>query len=166
MAYVHRERTWESFINKLNIKRSNLSLDAIRVFTFFLNLDVDYKSIYLISMHLYLASLFLGFFLISLVISTFFSLRLDWDQCWLQLLFIGFHRTTSIWTMRWSWPLDVWRILINPIRRWSHWFRRILDPLRFWDKNLHWIEIESYSYSTWKENQHLKKLILLQKCPV
>jgi len=36
--------------------------------------------------------------------------------------------------MRWSWSLDAWRILINPIRSWSPWSRRILDPLIFRNK--------------------------------
>ena len=36
--------------------------------------------------------------------------------------------------MRWFWPLDAWRILINPIRNWSTWFRRILDLLIFRNK--------------------------------
>ena len=40
LAYVHRERTWESFINKLDTKRFNLSLDNTSV-----NLWLDYKSI-------------------------------------------------------------------------------------------------------------------------
>jgi len=46
LAYVHRERTWENFINKLDTKRSNIPLDDTRVFTFFLNLCLDYKSIH------------------------------------------------------------------------------------------------------------------------
>jgi len=33
------------FINKLDMNRSNFPLDLIRVFTFLLNLDLDYKSI-------------------------------------------------------------------------------------------------------------------------
>ena len=44
--------------------------------------------------------------------------------------------------MRWSWPLDAWRILINPIRSWYPWSRRILDPLIFIKKpslNRNWI---------------------------
>jgi len=44
-AYVHGERIWERFINKIDTKRSNIPLDATRVFTFFLNLDLNYKSI-------------------------------------------------------------------------------------------------------------------------
>ena len=45
LTYVHGERTWERFINKLDTKRSNLLLDDTRVFTFPLNLCLDYKSI-------------------------------------------------------------------------------------------------------------------------
>ena len=44
--------------------------------------------------------------------------------------------------MRWSWLLDAWRILINPIRSWSSWSRRILNPLIFRNKfslNMNWI---------------------------
>ena len=44
LAYVHGKRTWESFINKLDTKRSNLLLDT-RIFTIPLNLCLDYKSI-------------------------------------------------------------------------------------------------------------------------
>jgi len=36
--------------------------------------------------------------------------------------------------MRWSWPLDAWRILINHIRSWSPWSRRILYTLIFKNK--------------------------------
>jgi len=56
-------------------------------------------------------------------------------QCWLQPLFIRFYNTTPIWTMRWSWSLDAWRILINPIRSWFSWSRRILNPLIFRNKS-------------------------------
>jgi len=80
-------------------------------------------------------------------------------QCWLQPLFIGFYNTTPIWTMRWSWSLDAWRILINPIRSWSPWFRRILDPLIFRNKpslNKIWILFELHQKRklacTWKGN--------------
>jgi len=45
LTYVHGERTWESFINKLDTKRSNLPLDDTRVFIFSLNLLLEYKSI-------------------------------------------------------------------------------------------------------------------------
>jgi len=45
LAYVHEERIWESFINKLDTKRSNLPLDDTRVFTFPLNVCPIYKSI-------------------------------------------------------------------------------------------------------------------------
>ena len=44
--------------------------------------------------------------------------------------------------MRWSWPLDAWKILINLIRSWSPWSRRILDLLIFKNKsslNRNWI---------------------------
>ena len=45
LTCVHRERIWESFVNKLYTKRSNLPLDDTRVFTFSLNLCLNYKSI-------------------------------------------------------------------------------------------------------------------------
>ena len=45
LTYVYEERTWESFINKFYTKRSNLPLDATRVFIFLLNLRLDYKNI-------------------------------------------------------------------------------------------------------------------------
>ena len=45
LAYVHGEKTWESFTNKLDTKRYNLPLDDTRVFTFHLNLRLNYKSI-------------------------------------------------------------------------------------------------------------------------
>ena len=45
LAYVLGERTWESFINKLDIKRSNISLDDTRIFAFPLNLRLNYKNI-------------------------------------------------------------------------------------------------------------------------
>ena len=38
LAYFHGERTWESFINELDTKRSNLPLDDTRVFIFPFNL--------------------------------------------------------------------------------------------------------------------------------
>jgi len=44
--------------------------------------------------------------------------------------------------MRWSWPLDAWRILINLISSRSFWSRRILNPLIFKNKyslNRNWI---------------------------
>ena len=44
--------------------------------------------------------------------------------------------------MRWSWPLDAWRILINPIRSWSPRSRKILNFLIFKNKsslNKNWI---------------------------
>jgi len=44
--------------------------------------------------------------------------------------------------MKWSWPLDTWRILINLIRSWSPWSRRILNLLIFRNKfslNMNWI---------------------------
>jgi len=97
-------------------------------------------------MHLHFSPLFLGLFLISLVFSSFFFLRLNLDQleinAGLQPLFIRFYKTTPFWTMRWSWSLDAWRILINPIRSWSPWFRRILNPLIFRNKpslNRNWV---------------------------
>ena len=46
LAYVHGERTWKSFINNLDKKRSNLPLDDTRVFTFPLSLPLDNKSIH------------------------------------------------------------------------------------------------------------------------
>ena len=122
------------FIKRHGIKRSNLPLDATRVFTFLLNLDIDYKSI-ILSLSTFTLLLF---FLASsdlLGVLTFSSLRLDWDQSGLQSLFIGFYKTTLIWTMRWSWTLDAWRILINPIRSWFSWSIRILDPLIFKSKH-------------------------------
>ena len=45
LAYVHGVRTWESFIKRLGIKRSNIHLDATRVFTFHLSLALNDKSI-------------------------------------------------------------------------------------------------------------------------
>jgi len=45
LAYVHEERTWESFMNKVDTNRSNFPLDDTRVFTFPLNLRLNYKSI-------------------------------------------------------------------------------------------------------------------------
>ena len=45
LAYIHRERTWERFINKLDTKRSNFPLDDTRAFAFPLNLRLDYKII-------------------------------------------------------------------------------------------------------------------------
>ena len=96
-----------------------------------------------------------------LLISFTWDFLLIWDyyNAWLQLLFIGFYNTTPIWSMRWSWSLDVWKILVNPIRSWSPWSRRILDPLIFRTR-LHWIGIESYLYSTRKENLHLKRKLI------
>jgi len=44
LTYIHGERTWESFINKLDTKSFNLPLDNTRVFTFSLNLRLYYKS--------------------------------------------------------------------------------------------------------------------------
>jgi len=46
LAYVYGERTWKSFINNLNKKRSNLLRDDTRVFTFPLSLPLNYKSIH------------------------------------------------------------------------------------------------------------------------
>jgi len=45
LANVHEERTWESFIYKLDTKISNISLNDTRVFTFLLSLYLDYKSL-------------------------------------------------------------------------------------------------------------------------
>ena len=126
LAYVHRERIWKSFINKLDIKRSNFPLDPTKVFTFSLNIDLEEYTFSLCTLTLLLP------FLVSYDL---FYLRLIHNDG-LQLLFIGFYNTTPIWTMRWSWSLDAWRILINPIRSWSPWFRRILYPLIFRNKSL------------------------------
>ena len=153
------EVIWESFINKLDTKRSNLPLDNTRVFTFSLNLHLDYKSIpSLYAIHL--APLFLGFlgplgFLRPYIVIHHNFLLLFYStapiyNAELQLLFIGFYSTTPIWTMRWSWPLDGWRILINPIRSWSPWSRKILNPSI--ETNFHWIESESYLNSAKKGN--------------
>ena len=130
MTYIHGEGTWESFINKLDVKRSNLPLDATKVFTFILSLDLDYK----IFSSLYAPS-HCSYFLASLVFFTFFCVFSVPYNTRLQPLFIEFYNTTPIWTMRWSWPLDTWRILINPIRSWFPSSRRILNPLIFrWTK--------------------------------
>ena len=46
LTYVHVERTWKRFINKLDTKRFNFPYHHdIRVFIFPLNLRIDYKSI-------------------------------------------------------------------------------------------------------------------------
>ena len=60
LAYVREKRTWERFINKLDTKWSNFPLNTTRVFTFPLNLCLDYKNI-LFSMNLHFAHLFLSF---------------------------------------------------------------------------------------------------------
>ena len=65
LIYVHKERTWESFINKLDAKRFNLPLDDTRVFTFPLNLYPDYKNVsflYASSPYSSLSWLFKAFF--------------------------------------------------------------------------------------------------------
>ena len=61
LAYVHGERTWESFINKLDTERSNFLLHATRVFIFYLNLELDYKSFFSLRTFNLLLS-FLAFF--------------------------------------------------------------------------------------------------------
>ena len=61
LAYVHGERTWESLIDKLDSKRSNLLLDDTRVFTFPLNLYPrlqEYPSLYAPSSCFFLSWLF------------------------------------------------------------------------------------------------------------
>ena len=77
----------------------------------------------------------------------------------LQLLFIEFYNTTPIWTMRWSWPLDAWKILINLIWSWSPWSKRILDHSIFRNKfslNRIWILFvllqKRKLVSVWKES--------------
>ena len=130
---------------------TNLPLDATRVFTFHLNLALNYKSI---TFSLCTFNLLLSFLASSgLHYLRFSVVETPWDlfcwdnyNAWLQSLFIGFYSTTPIWIKRWSWPLDDWRILINPFRNWSSWSRRILDLLILKKKNLHWIGIKSYSY--------------------
>ena len=149
MTYVHGERTWESFINKFDTKRSNISLDAIRVFTFFLNIDLNYKSITL-SLCTFTLLLFLGF----LGVLHFFVLYLLPYNAGLQPLFIWFYNTTLIWTMRWSWPsntLIIWSIQLGV---------GLLDlkefyAFQFLETNLHWIEIEFYSVSIIEETWNM-----------
>ena len=144
MTDVHDERTWENFINKLDIKRSNFLFDATRVFTFLLNLDLDYKSIILSLCTFTLLLSFLASFWSPGVLHLFL-LEINFVETnynvGLHSLFIRFYNTTPIWTMKWSWPLDGWRIL-NLIRSWSPWSRRILDHLIFRNKpilNRNWI---------------------------
>ena len=139
MAYVHGKRTWEIFINRLGTKKSNLFLDATRVFTFHLNLALNYKSI---TFSLCTFNLFLSFLASSGLLCLRFSIvETPWDSfgwgnynTWLQPLFIEFYNTTPFWTMRWFWPFDGWRILIDPFRNWSPWSKRILDFLIFRNK--------------------------------
>jgi len=148
-------------INKLDTKRSKLPLDDARVFTFPLNLRVDYKSIP-------------SFYASSLCSSLSWPLGPSWlfralyccspqlssaliYNAGLQSLFIGFYNITLIWTMRCSWPLDAWRILINPIRSWSSWCKKILNPLIFRNKSLlnkNWILFVLHQKKTcvWKRN--------------
>jgi len=124
MAYVHEEKTWENFINKLDTKKSILPLDLTRVFIFPFNIGLNYKiisSFYAPSPYSSLSWLPMIFFKISLVFST-------QQPTGLQHLFMVFYITTLIWTMRWSWSSDAWRILFNPMRRWSSWSRRIKYP--------------------------------------
>ena len=45
LSLYPRGETWESCINKLGTKRSNIPLDDTRVFAFLLNLCLDYKNI-------------------------------------------------------------------------------------------------------------------------
>ena len=59
LAYVHGKR-------ELDTKRFNLPLNAIRVFAFLLNLDLNYKSI-TVSLCTFTLLLFLGFLPISFV---------------------------------------------------------------------------------------------------
>ena len=143
----------------------DLTLDAIRVFTFPLNLDLDYKSITLSLCTFILLLSVLGFLLISLMFSTIFFLRSAWLsllQCLVTTLFIGFYSTTLIWIMRWSWPLDGWRILINPFRNWPPWSRRILNPLIFRNKSsLNRNLIQFVSYQNKKTHNRLKKTVSL-----
>ena len=79
LAYVHGEKTWESFINRPCTKRSNLPLDATRVFTFHLT-SPRLQEYYLLSMHLSLAPLFLDFLWSPLfeILCYRNSLRLVW----------------------------------------------------------------------------------------
>jgi len=125
---------------------------------------------YLIFMYFHLAPPFLGFLLISLVFSIFFSL-ISVFFCVLQCLVITFiyriYNATFIWTMRLSWRLDAWRILNNHIKSWFSWSRRIIDPLIF--KNKSFIELKlslmriplEKEISVWKGNW-----FYFRKCPV
>ena len=60
--------------------------------------------------------------------------------------------------MRWFWSLDAWRILINFIRSWFPWSRRILNLLVFRNKsslNRNWILfifLKRKLTIAWKEN--------------
>ena len=82
-------------------KRSNLPLDAIRVFTFHLNLAQNYKSI---TFSLCTFNLLLSFMVSSDLLCLRFSIvetpwnLFGWDHynAWLQPLFIGFYNTTPI----------------------------------------------------------------------
>ena len=85
-------------------------------------------------MHIYL-TLFLGFLWSFKMIQYTRS----------QSIFLEFYSSNPILTLRWSWPSDAWRILINPIRSWSPQSRRILDPLNFRNRpslNKIWIKFE------------------------
>ena len=133
LAYVHGERTCEGFINKLDTKRSNISLDLTRVFIFFLDLDLIYKSI----PSLYVPSLYSSLsWLLLISFSWDFLLVRDKYNAGLQYLFIKFYNKTLIWTTRWSWSLNAWWILINYIWSWSPWSRRALNPSIFKNKLL------------------------------
>ena len=99
-------------------------------------------------MQLHIAPLFLAFlgpswFCLTLLFTiTFFYSSAPIYNVVLQSLFIRFYNTTLIWTMKWSWLLDTWRILINPVRSWSPWSWRILNLLIFRNKsslNRNWI---------------------------
>ena len=109
LTYVHGERTWESFINRLHTKRYNFSFDATRVFTLHLNLTLNYKSF---TFFLCTFNLLLSFLASSGLLCLRFSVvKTLWDffywgnyNALLQLLFIRFYNIVPIpiWTMRWS----------------------------------------------------------------
>ena len=103
-----------------------------------MNLCLDYKSIpffYALSPFFSLSWLFRAYIVVSAPL-LYLNLRLQ-SFIYKILQYNSYLDYEMIF-----WPLDGWRILINSIRSWSPWSRRILNPLIFRSKpslNRNWI---------------------------
>jgi len=139
LAYVHGERTWESFINKLGIRNLTFLLIS-QEYAFSLNLHLDNKSI---------PSLF--------ALSPFALL--------LSFLFLSccdtiFYAIIFIYRVLQSKPYSNYEMILvvgclkNLINHCISWFflSRIILDLQTLETNLHWIEIEFYLEFTRKDN--------------